>query len=200
MSVENAELKEKWNSFYRRYYKNEIGKIAKEDRNSLYIDFTDLYQFDADLADDLKLHPEEMREYAEEALSDFDIAADVTLEKANVRIRNLPDKTGIREIRSDDVNKLIAVEGIVRKATDVRPKVLEAAFECQRCGTLTNMDQSGGEFKEPYECRGCERKGPFDLLYDQSDFVDAQKLRVQESPEGLRGGQTPQKIDVNIED
>ncbi|MFB6281941.1 MAG: minichromosome maintenance protein MCM, partial [Haloferacaceae archaeon] len=41
---------------------------------------------------------------------------------------------------------------------------------------------------------------PFRVNFDQSEFVDSQKLRVQESPEGLRGGETPQAIDVNIED
>ncbi len=199
MSVENVEIKERWEEFYRRYYKNEIGKIAQGEKDSLVIDYGDVEQYDPELADDLSLHPEEFRGAAEDALADFDIAADVSLESARVRFSEFYPKTGIREIRSDDVNKLIAVEGIVRKATEVRPKVLEAAFECQRCGTLTNVEQTGQEFSEPHQCRGCERQGPFRLLEDQSDFVDAQKLRVQESPEGLRGGQTPQKIDVNIE-
>ncbi|MFB6284760.1 MAG: minichromosome maintenance protein MCM [Halobacteria archaeon] len=200
MAVENVELNDKWETFYRRYYKNRIGEIAKGEKSSLEIDYSDLYQFDSELADDLIRHPEDIRESASQALTNFDVAADVSLENTNVRIKNYEDKTGIREIRSEDVNNLIAVEGIVRKATDVRPKVLEATFECQRCGSMTTVKQSGNEFKEPYECRGCERKGPFDILYEQSEFVDAQKLRVQESPEGLRGGQTPQKIDVNIED
>jgi len=199
MAAENVELKERWEEFYRRYYKNEIGKIAQGEKTSLEIDYTDVEQYDHELADKLVLHPEEMRSAAEDALADFDIAADVSLESARVRFSEFYPKTGIRSIRSDDVNKLISVEGIVRKATDVLPKVLEAAFECQRCGTLTNVEQTGQEFSEPHQCRGCERQGPFQLLEDQSDFVDAQKLRVQESPEGLRGGQTPQKIDVNIE-
>ncbi|MFB6174326.1 MAG: minichromosome maintenance protein MCM, partial [Halobacteriales archaeon] len=57
-----------------------------------------------------------------------------------------------------------------------------------------------GGFQEPHECQGCERQGPFSINYDQSSFVDAQQLRIQESPEGLRGGETPQAIDVQIED
>ena len=194
-----GEPKERWGEFYRRYYKNEIGKVAQGEKSSLVVDYGDVEKYDPDLADDLVLHPDETRSAAEDALGDFDIAADVSLESAPVRFSEFYPKTGIRSIRSDDVNKLIAVEGIVRKATEVRPKVLEAAFECQRCGTLTTVEQSGQEFSEPHQCRGCERQGPFRLLEDQSDFVDAQKLRVQESPEGLRGGQTPQKIDVNIE-
>ena len=199
MAAENDDTKERWGEFYRRYYKNEIGKVAQGEKTSLVVDYADVERYDPDLADSLVLHPDETRRAAEDALGDFDIAADVSLESARVRFSNFYPKTGIRSIRSDDVNKLIAVEGIVRKATEVRPKVLEAAFECQRCGTLTTVEQTGQEFSEPHQCRGCERQGPFRLLEDQSDFVDAQKLRVQESPEGLRGGQTPQKIDVNIE-
>lgn len=199
MATENVEAKERWEEFYRRYYKNDIGKIAQGEKTSLSVDYADVETYDPDLADDLVLHPDETVRAAENALGDFDIAADVSLESARVRFSGFYPKTGIRSIRSDDVNKIIAVEGIVRKATEVRPKVLEAAFECQRCGTLTTVEQTGQEFSDPHECRGCERQGPFRLLEDQSDFVDAQKLRVQESPEGLRGGQTPQKIDVNIE-
>ncbi len=82
----------------------------------------------------------------------------------------------------------------------MRPKITEAAFECQRCGTMTYIPQTDSGFQEPHECQGCERQGPFRLNTDQSQFIDAQKLRVQESPEGLRGGETPQSIDINIED
>jgi replicative DNA helicase Mcm len=78
--------------------------------------------------------------------------------------------------------------------------VVEAAFECQRCGTLTRIPQTAGDFQEPHECQGCERQGPFRLNTEQSQFIDAQKIRVQESPEGLRGGETPQSIDINVED
>jgi len=60
--------------------------------------------------------------------------------------------------------------------------------------------QSDGGFQEPHECQGCERQGPFRVNFDQSEFVDSQKLRIQESPEGLRGGETPQNIDVDIVD
>ncbi len=199
MAAESPELLETWNSFYRRYCKDEVGRIAQGERDSLRIFYTDLVQFDPDLADDLLLHPEETLRAAERALAEFDVAADVSLENTDVRVSEFTRKTEIREIRSEDVNKLISVEGIVRKATDVLPKILEATFECQRCGTLTQITQTGNEFREPHECNGCERKGPFELLHDQSRFVDSQKIRVQESPEGLRGGQTPKKIDVNIE-
>ncbi|MDZ7702317.1 MAG: LAGLIDADG family homing endonuclease [Halobacteriales archaeon] len=201
-TVENTELVERFDQFYRNYYRDAIGKLAQRypnEQRSLTIDWTDLYRFDQDLADDYVAQPDQLQEYAEEALRLYDLPVDVSLGQAHVRVQNLDAITDIRAIRAQDVNKLVSVSGIIRKATDVRPKVQEAAFECQRCGTLTYIPQSGA-FQEPYECQGCERQGPFTINYDQSTFVDAQKLRVQESPEGLRGGETPQSIDVHIED
>ncbi|WP_135534960.1 MULTISPECIES: minichromosome maintenance protein MCM [Halostella] len=201
--AENTELVDAFEQFYRSYYRDEIGSLAQNypnEQRSLYVDWQDLYRYDPDLADDYLSKPEQLQEYAEEALRLYDLPVDVSLGQAHVRIRNLPETTEIRQIRSRHVNKLVAVRGIVRKATNVRPKIEEAAFECQRCGTLTRVPQSSGDFQEPHECQGCERQGPFQINFDQSEFVDAQKVRIQESPEGLRGGETPQAIDVHIED
>jgi replicative DNA helicase Mcm len=201
--AEDTELIDVFEEFYRSYYRNEIGELAQKyptEQKSLYIDWGDLYRFDPDLADDFRTKPDQLREYAEEALRLYDLPVDVSLGQAHVRVRGLPESTEIRDIRADNRGSLLSVQGIVRKATEVRPKVTNAAFECQRCGTLTRIPQSDGDFQEPHECQGCERQGPFRVNFDQSEFVDAQKLRVQESPEGLRGGETPQAIDVNIED
>jgi replicative DNA helicase Mcm len=200
---DNAELVDAFLEFYRNYYRDDIGRLAQEypsERKSLYVDWDDLFTFDRDLADDYRNQPEQLQEYAEEALRLYDLPVDVSLGQAHVRIEPLPDATDIREIRSRHVNTLVTVRGIIRKATDVKSKMQVAAFECQRCGTLTRIPQSTGTFQEPHECQGCERQGPFVLNHDQSEFVDAQKIRVQESPEGLRGGETPQAIDVHIED
>ena len=202
-TADNQQLVEEFEDFYRSYYREEIGELAQSypsEQRSLHVDWQDLFTFDRDLADDFLSQPDQLRDYAEEALRLYDLPVDVSLGQAHVRVHNLPETTEIREIRARHVNTLISVQGIVRKATSVRPKIQEAAFECQRCGTLTRIPQSGGDFQEPHECQGCERQGPFTINFDQSEFVDSQQLRIQESPEGLRGGQTPENIDVAIED
>ncbi|WP_408959832.1 ATP-binding protein [Natrinema sp. 74] len=201
----NSELVDSFEQFFRNYYDNEIKRLAQRypnEQRSLHVDWQDLYRFDPDLADDFIAQPEQLQRYAEEALRLYDLPIDVSLGQAHVRVRNLPETESpeIREIRARDMNSLVQVHGIVRKATDVRPKIEEAAFECQLCGTLTRVPQSSGDFQEPHECQGCERQGPFRVNFDQSEFVDSQKIRIQESPEGLRGGETPQSLDVNIED
>ncbi|WP_311170420.1 LAGLIDADG family homing endonuclease [Halobellus ordinarius] len=200
-----SDITDRFIQFYRKYYRDEIGTLAQKypnEQRSLYIDHDDLYKFDAELAEEYRNKPDQHQEYAEEALRLYDLPADVKLGRAHVRLTNLPETVDIRDIRvhDDHIGRVIEVQGIVRKATDVRPKITEAAFECQRCGTMTYIPQSDSGFQEPHECQGCERQGPFHVDFDQSEFVDAQKVRVQESPEGLRGGETPQNIDVDLED
>ncbi|MFQ6136812.1 MAG: LAGLIDADG family homing endonuclease, partial [Candidatus Hydrothermarchaeales archaeon] len=106
----------------------------------------------------------------------------------------------ISEIRSDHVGKLLSIEGIVRKATDVRPKLVMAAFECKRCGNIIRVEQVENVIKEPFLCEGCDTRGPFKLLPDESKFVDSQKMLMQESLESLRGGEHPKQIRVTLED
>src|SRR6266496_3243604 len=96
------------------------------------------------------------------------------------------------------LGQYIAVEGLVRKSTEVRPRVTDALFQCLRCGTIIKEPQDGQNFREPLECYeeqgGCKRSASatkFKLLTETSLYLDTQKLENQESPEGLRGGQEP---------
>ncbi|MFW6384178.1 MAG: LAGLIDADG family homing endonuclease [Halodesulfurarchaeum sp.] len=204
-SARDQELADRFETFYRQQYSDAIADLARrypsEDR-SLDVDYQDLFRFDPDFADDLLETPSRFLSAAEEALARYDLPVDKDLSGAHVRVDNLPSPTEIRDIRSEHLGTLIAVQGIVRKATSVKPKIERAAFECLRCGTVTVVPQADGGFQEPYQCDGCEREGPFQFLTgaNETEFVDAQKLRIQESPEGLGGGETPESIDMHIED
>ncbi|GGM58146.1 replicative DNA helicase Mcm [Halarchaeum rubridurum] len=199
----DQELVDRFEAFFRRYYSDEVGDLARNyprDQKSLRVDWGDLYQFDADLADDYLRYPDRYQEAAEEALRRYDLPIDVSLGQAHVRVRGLAEATEIRALRSEHLNTFVAVQGIVRKATEVRPKIEQAVFVCQRCNYETQIPQSDSGFQEPYQCESCERQGPFKLDPEKSEFIDAQKLRIQENPEGLAGGETPENIDVHVED
>ncbi|NIB98008.1 minichromosome maintenance protein MCM [Halobacterium sp. R2-5] len=199
----NQELVDRFEEFYRRYYSDDVAELARKyprETKSLHLDWRDLYQMDPDLADDFINHPDDLREAAEEALRLYDLPVDVSLGQAHVRVHGLDEHTEIRDIRAEHLNTLVSVQGMVRKATDVRPKIERAVFVCQRCGAETEVPQGDAGFQEPYQCESCERQGPFKLDPERSEFVDSQKLRIQESPEGLAGGETPQSIDVHVSD
>ncbi len=193
-----------WEKFFNRYYLGDIIALANEypEKRSLYVDFVNIEKFDSDLAEELLIHPDRVLGVAEEALQSLDLPIDKTLSDAHLRIMDIPQKVNIRDLRSEHISKLIAIDGLVRMATEVRPRIRVAAFECGGCGETMFMTQPSGRFIEPYICKNseCGRKGSFKVNLTESEFVDAQKLRVQESPEDLRGGEQPQTLDINIED
>ena len=173
------------------------------DERSLTVRFPDLDRFDPEFAEELLEGPEPVMEAAHAAILELDLPMDVYLERAHVRIIELPRHFKTRELRSDHIGKLLAIDGLVRTATEVRPKIVSAAFQCQRCGFTFFKEQTGNKFEDQnLKCmnQACDRGGPFKLLLAQSKFVDAQKIRVQESPEELRGGEQPQTLDVELED
>ena len=198
----NTELTNRFIGFYKSYYQEEIVTLAESypKKRSLYIDFQDLSDFDVDLADDYISQPENLQDYAEEALRLYDVPADVKLRNAHVRIENLPDTVESISVRDDHIGDLIAIEGIVRKAGEEDIKIIDSAFECQRCGTMNYIPQSRGEYQEPHECQGCERKGPFRINFDQSEFIDSQQFTIRATETDLAGGNEPLEINVHVED
>ncbi|MDG5778774.1 hypothetical protein VB773_00130 [Haloarculaceae archaeon H-GB2-1] len=84
--------------------------------------------------------------------------------------------------------------------TDAAQTVTQAAFECQRCATLTRIPQTTDDFVEPPQCQCCEQSGPFRLHRRQSEFVDAQTLQLRDDPASLPEGTAPDEIEVSLED
>ena len=187
-----------WTHFLTRYYTADIHTLATEypDRRSLHIDFMNIEKFNPALAEELLEAPLEVLKDAGDALSSFALPVDVRLDDAHICIMHLPDLVPIRNLRSGHMSRLVAVDGLVRMATAVRPDITVAEFMCNGCGEVVHVTQSSGRFTEPYTCNSCERKGQFKLNLDKSEFVDVQRIRIQESPEDLRGGEQPQTLDI----
>lgn len=193
--------------FYLRYYKDAITKlsISYPDNQSLFIDFLTIDVFNPDIAERLLEAPNEILPFFTQALRAIDLSSGVVLEKTYPRIINLPRKTKIRYVSNKDIDTLISIEGVVTKATEVRPRMVEAEFECPFCHHTFFVKQEGRNFKEPTECEtesgGCGRKVPrFKLLPNKEGMVKSQKLRLQEAHEDLRGGEMPETIDISVEE
>lgn len=205
MTETESKWDEKLKRFFKDYYWNEILQLANEypDQRSLSVDFTDIEKFDRELSKEFLDHPEELIMAAEVALKEIDLPVEKSLEEAHVRVIRIPNRIPIRELRSKHLARFIAIEGMIRKATEVRPRITKAAFECLRCGYITFVDQNSFRFEEPFAgCEGesCGKKGPFKIRIEESTFIDAQKLQIQESPENLKGGSQPQSLEVDSED
>ena len=205
MSATKQQLVDRIMDFLRTYYREEVGKLAQHyprEQKSLYVDYRDVYQFDRDLADDFRKKPDVMFSHFENALRLYDLPVDVTLDEASVRIYNLPDDIvmDVPEVsRHENIGSLLAIRGQVQKVSQVKPRIVDATFECQRCGTPTSVSQFGEKLQKPHECQGCERQGPFSLDSSASTWTDHQSARVQQPPERTQGGEG-ETIDVHLKD
>ncbi|HOT95182.1 MAG TPA: MCM family protein, partial [Methanoregulaceae archaeon] len=196
-----------WSRFLKNRYRNQLGELLRQypRKRSLYIDFRDVYAFGkvgVRMAEELLENPGKVIEDVRDAVKSQQLARGRSAQEPgiNIRFTNLPQRIQAREIRSEHINRFVSVEGILRKATEVRPRIVEAVFRCPG-GHLTRKVQEYGQFVEPDGCatEGCTYRKLI-LLPKRSSFVDAQKLRIQESPEGLRGGEQPQTLDVDVTD
>lgn len=190
---------------YQHYYAEAIADLAQKyprDKRSLRVDYNDIYQYDPDLADDYLQQPEQITEYLEEALRNYELPVDTSLSMAHVRVCNLPESHVHYPndfSPTDKVNTYQTIRGDVLVSTETYARITNAAFECQRCGTLTRIPQrDDGEFQEPHECKSCERQGPFQINYNQSEFVDGETIQLQTPPEQSNG--TGRTLQVFVED
>ncbi|MEM2726685.1 MAG: minichromosome maintenance protein MCM [Archaeoglobaceae archaeon] len=195
-----------WAEFFEKYYSEEINNLAfriksGEDKRAIYVNFIrDLSVFqEGRLADELIENPDEVLDHAEKGLATSTNIYGVSLEGCKPRFYSLPTtkKIMIRDLRSSHISKFIAIEGIVRKVTEVRPRVISAAFKCINCKNIVYLPQEDSTLRYPYECR-CGSKR-FHFIPERSISIDSQRVKIQEYPENLRGGEQPQSIDVILE-
>jgi replicative DNA helicase Mcm len=191
----------------RRHHVSAIADLYPDVR-SIHVDFSEVERFDPDLANYTLVNPTLSIRSAEDAIKRL-VSHTLTNPFIHFRIKALPhdSRVEIRKLRAKHLGTFVAIEGLVRKATEVRPKVTIAEFECVRCGHRMTVVQEGMQFHEPLECSkddgGCGRgtgSTKFKLLTDPSKFVDTQKIEIQEPPEGLRGGAQPERLVGYIED
>ncbi|MBR1888761.1 MAG: minichromosome maintenance protein MCM, partial [Candidatus Methanomethylophilus sp.] len=125
----------------------------------------------------------------------------------HLRIINLPHdmKVDVRKLRENHLGKLVAIEGLAKKVSSVKPRLTRARFHCSRCGAEVWETQSGMFLREPLTCPNpngtCNKQGNRFILDSNScQYIDTQKIEIQENPEGLRGGAQPEKISGYVED
>ena len=132
---------ERFKEFVDSHYKTQLYEVIQSGNKSITISFEDLAGFDHKLADDLLDNPEDTARSAELALEQFDLPSEI--KGLIVRFNDLPEtqKVRISDIRSLHLGKFLFVEGIVRQASDVRPQVTSAKFECAGCGNTISILQ-----------------------------------------------------------
>jgi len=191
-------------------YKERIKEMILLGKKSLVIDFEDLLEFNPAIADKLIREPDEVLKAFSDAIrnevsiEDPKYAEEV--ESFIARIRGIPEKVRIRDLRSDHVGKLISIDGILVKATPPKQLLYKAVFkhihpECNQEFPWPMEGEIKEALEKPPYCPKCLKTGgSFKLILEKSKFRDWQKVTIQERPEELPAGQIPRSIDAILLD
>ena len=191
--MEYGEAVTKFEEFFTEKYEQEVLSAEKHGKDSVIVEFEDLDPFSFELTDYLKDEPEKALDAASEGV----MAVDILKEELNVRVRNMPEDDYIllRNLRSEHIGKFVPVEGMIKRASQVKPEVISAIFECTQCGDRYEKEQESSQLKSPYKCEcGSKRFEPI-----EKNMTDTQIVTLEENPESREGSEQPSTLSVRLE-
>lgn len=113
---------------------------------------------------------------------------------------NLPVISRIRQLRTEEIGKLVSISGTVTRTSEVRPELHMGTFICEECNNAVYNVEQTFRYTEPTQCANetCNNRGFWRLDIRQSTFVDWQKIRVQENSSEIPTGSMPRTMDVIV--
>ncbi len=193
-------IKSRFDDFFDRYYTEQINDlvISFPEKRSLAVDFKDVAKFDPELAESLLEQPDPMIEAATESLKKK--MGDVKFEGKEVHVRlfgqsvNMPM---VQDVGSAYISKLILLDGLIVKRSEINPKVQVGSYRCTFCGATYKVRT--GKDEMPELCLSCKRRS-LRQVAEESQFINLQKIAIQDPLEKLRGSAPTWQLEVWIED
>ena len=179
----HEELVAKFGEFLEKIYKKELMKASSKGE-PLVIEFSKLY--DPDLSELLINEPERFFDIAQEALDQIELPNPVKLKVKDV------DAINIRDLRSKHIGKFICVEGVVRRASEIRPEIIETIWECP-CGERIEQPRKANIITRPFQCPKCGNRQGFKQV--DKKMIDTRWITVEE-PFELTEGEKPSQLNV----
>eukprot|EP00466_Bigelowiella_natans_P007098 jgi/Bigna1/45150/e_gw1.113.2.1 len=101
-------------------------------------------------------------------------------QRLTVRFQNYRPITSLRKLKSNLVDKFIALRGNVVRVSNIKPLVRKMWFECANCGAKFCEIFTDGKFRSPTSCIDNCRSRTFLPERASAVVVDFQTVRIQE--------------------
>ncbi|KAL6121388.1 hypothetical protein NUSPORA_01698 [Nucleospora cyclopteri] len=186
-------------------YINKSPKVLKETEEVLmrngetyYADLKDINEFSSDLY--VELHKNFRKNY-EKCLNAYEaLCLNKFEQKLDLSFKNPSFHVKIRELKSCTVGTLLSFCGTVTRTTQVRPELVMGTFQCRDCQTIIKDVKQQFKFTEPIFCPNhlCTNRSQFEIIVEESDFSNWQRIHVQEVTEEIPKGSLPRNIDVIV--
>jgi len=107
----------------------------------------------------------------------------------------------IRDIKAQNIGKLVTIKGIVTRATEVKPMMTVATYTCDTCGNETYQPIGSTSFMPLLMCpaQACVTNRSGGRLYLQtrgSKFVKFQEVKIQEHSDQVPVGNIPRSMSI----
>ena len=195
-------------------YIDEIQKVSSkypDGERAISVTWEAVADFNARLSNNLRWNLDETLDAAKNIVQEFipeetvkrvreEHRTKVDLDVAPVGIPDELYEVEISGLRKEHLYRTVKLKGLVRKATPVRPRMEIGLFECDWEKHRNSYIQDFFTIKEPTRCtsEGCKCTD-FKLRDDFSQFIDSQKVEIQEFPEGLPPGSQPERLSAYFE-
>jgi len=216
--INEAQVKSDFRRFIRSFklqdqeqnhYLQELHRVwDKQSNKAQGIKFTicgsHIHEFNKKLYDHLVTFPTEMipifdYELWEISLRDLRVQPE-DLGPCQVKINYLleNDSKVMRNMNPTDIEKLVSVQGIVIRCSDLVPDMNTGTFRCTTdgCKHEVKVKLSHWTIEEPTRCENCGASHSFQIMHNDCAFSDRQILKLQEKPELIPEGETPQSISI----
>ncbi|MFB6204744.1 MAG: minichromosome maintenance protein MCM [Candidatus Nanohaloarchaea archaeon] len=192
--MDYGEAVTEFEEFFSDEYYEDVAEAVQNGEESIIVDFHEMDVFNPELSEFLRENPWDAEEAAAEGVLGVDIVPD---EEFQVRFTNMPEEDFVllRNLRSKHLNRFIPVEGMIKRASQVKPEVVSAVFECSQCGDRYEKEQDSSKLKSPYKCECGSRN--FDVV--EKIMTDTQMITLEENPESREGSEQPSSLSVRLE-
>uniref|UniRef100_A0AAR2IT29 DNA replication licensing factor MCM5 n=1 Tax=Pygocentrus nattereri TaxID=42514 RepID=A0AAR2IT29_PYGNA len=223
-AVKRSQIKKRFREFLRQFrvgtdrtgftykYRDELKRRYTLGEYWVEVEMEDLASFDEDLSDCLYKLPTENLPLLEEAAQE--VADEVTrprpvgeetVQDIQVMLKSDAHPASIRNLKSEQVSRLVKVPGIIISSTAVRAKATRVCLQCRGCrAVISNIPLPPGlqGYALPRKCN-TEQAGrvkcpvdPYFIIPDRCVCVDFQTLRLQESPDAVPHGEMPRHMQL----
>jgi len=200
-------------------YREQLSMNYNQGKYFVEIDYQDLLRYDKMLAEKLRKEPEQtlpkFEKAAKEAylLSRYDNNKSSAGEIHNIQIQIINYRRTaetIRNLDSDMVSQLVQAPGIIISASRVAARATRMRIQCSGCKTerwVVN-EKGFGHVQFPRKCEGTGNNvqgnnqcgmDPFIMVPDKTEYVDTQRLKLQENPEDVPTGEMPRHLWLSMD-
>jgi len=183
------------------YYDQRLQEIAITFNPFLNVNAGHIRSFDDYLYTQLIQYPQEVIPILDMAVNEifFEKFPDTELvHQIQVLPYNAEITKNMRSLDPTDLDRLITIQGMVIRASDLIPEIVSGFFQCSVCKNTATVDVEKGRIQEPVLCGNCNTNYSFALVHNRSKFADKQLIRLQESPDDMPAGQTPHNISLFV--